>query len=56
MPALPPFGPLTVGSFRQGGPALSDGYYAYIDQGPKPSIAVIQDLDGNNGYGCLWGE
>ena len=36
--------------------ALSDAYYAYIDQGPKPSIAVIQDLDGNNGYGCLWGE
>ena len=35
---------------------ISDGYYAYIDQGPKPSIAVIQDLDGNNGYGCLWGE
>jgi regulator of RNase E activity RraA len=35
---------------------LSDAYYAYIDQGPKPSIAVIQDLDGNNGYGCLWGE
>ena len=36
--------------------ALSDGYYEYIDRGPKPSIAVIQDLDGNNGYGCLWGE
>ena len=35
---------------------MSDAYYAYIDQGPKPSIAVIQDLDGNNGYGCLWGE
>jgi regulator of RNase E activity RraA len=36
--------------------AVSDGYYEYIDRGPKPSIAVIQDLDGNNGYGCLWGE
>ena len=36
--------------------ALSDSYYEYIDRGPKPSIAVIQDLDGNNGYGCLWGE
>jgi regulator of RNase E activity RraA len=36
--------------------ALSDNYYEYIDRGPKPSIAVIQDLDGNNGYGCLWGE
>ena len=36
--------------------AVSDGYYEYIDRGPKPSIAVIQDLDGNDGYGCLWGE
>ena len=36
--------------------AVSDGYYEYIDCGPKPSIAVIQDLDGKNGYGCLWGE
>ena len=36
--------------------ALSDGYYEYIDRGPKPSIAVIQDLDGSSGYGCLWGE
>jgi regulator of RNase E activity RraA len=37
--------------------ALSDSYYAYIDQGPKPSIVVIQDLDGNErGYGSFWGE
>lgn len=36
--------------------ALSDAYYEYIDRGPKPSIAVIQDLDGGSGYGCLWGE
>ena len=36
--------------------ALSDAYYAYIDEGSKPSVVVIQDLDGHGGYGCLWGE
>jgi regulator of RNase E activity RraA len=37
--------------------AMSDGYYAYIDEGPKPSIVVIQDLDGDQrGYGAYWGE
>ena len=36
---------------------LSDGYYAYIDDGPKPSVSVIQDLDGDSrGYGAFWGE
>ena len=36
---------------------LSDGYYAYIDEGPKPSVSVIQDLDGDaRGYGAFWGE
>ncbi len=36
---------------------LNDGYYAYIDAGPKPSIVVIQDLDGSQrGYGSFWGE
>lgn len=35
---------------------LSDAYYAYIDQGPKPSVVVMQDLDGNGGYGSFWGE
>lgn len=34
----------------------SDSYYAYIDNGPKPSIIVIQDLDAENGYGSFWGE
>ena len=33
-----------------------DGYYAYIDSGPKPSIVVIQDLDEERGYGSFWGE
>ena len=36
--------------------ALSDAYYAYIDEGPKPSIVVMQDLDGDGGYGSFWGE
>ena len=36
--------------------ALSDGYYAYIDEGAKPSIVVIQDLDNERGYGSWWGE
>jgi len=36
---------------------LAKGYYSYIDEGPKPSIAVIQDLDGEQrGYGSFWGE
>jgi regulator of RNase E activity RraA len=37
--------------------AMNDGYYAYIDEGPKPSIIVIQDLDdAQRGYGSYWGE
>ncbi len=37
--------------------ALSDAYYAYIDAGAKPSVVVIQDLDGaQRGYGSFWGE
>ena len=35
---------------------LSDAYYAYIDAGPKPSVAVIHDADERRGYGALWGE
>ena len=35
---------------------LSDAYYAYIDEGRKPSVVVIQDLDSAGGYGCFWGE
>jgi regulator of RNase E activity RraA len=36
--------------------ALSDAYYTYIDDGPKPSVIVIQDLDEQRGYGSFWGE
>ena len=36
---------------------MQDAYYAYLDEGPKPSIIVIQDLDGDaRGYGSWWGE
>jgi len=36
---------------------LAQSYYAYIDDGPKPSIVVMQDLDGEQrGYGSFWGE
>ena len=36
--------------------SLRDAYYAYIDDGAKPSIVVIQDLDEEHGYGSFWGE
>ena len=36
--------------------AVSDGYYRYIGEGPKPSVAVVQDIDEQHGYGSLWGE
>lgn len=36
---------------------LQDAYYAYVDDGPKPAVIVIQDLDGPaRGYGSWWGE
>ena len=36
---------------------MREGYYSYIDDGPKPAIIVIQDLDGESrGYGSFWGE
>ena len=36
---------------------VREGYYSYIDDGPKPAIMVIQDLDGESrGYGSFWGE
>ena len=36
--------------------ALQDGYYRYIEAGPRPSIVVIQDLDDPPGRGAFWGE
>lgn len=36
---------------------LQNAYYAYVDEGPKPSVMLIQDLDGEQrGYGSWWGE
>ena len=32
-------------------------YYEYIETGPRPSIAVLQDIDGPDlGLGAFWGE
>ena len=37
--------------------AMHDAYYSYVDEGPKPAVMVIQDLDGDaRGYGSFWGE
>ena len=36
---------------------LRHDYYRYVDDGPKPSLVLIQDLDGPDaGYGAFWGE
>jgi len=32
-------------------------WYKYVDQNPKPSIVVLQDIDGERaGFGAFWGE
>jgi regulator of RNase E activity RraA len=37
--------------------SMQNDYYRYIDAGVRPSIVVIQDLDGAQaGYGAFWGE
>jgi regulator of RNase E activity RraA len=37
--------------------AAQNDYYRHVDAGPRPSIVVIQDLDGAAaGYGAFWGE
>ena len=34
-----------------------DGYYEYMGSGPRPTITVIQDMDGDRrGFGAWWGE
>ena len=35
---------------------LRVGYYEYVAAGVKPTIAVIEDLDSEPGYGAFWGE
>lgn len=33
------------------------GYYEYVAAGPRPTVSVIQDLDGPDvGFGAFWGE
>jgi len=37
--------------------SLRHDYYRYVEAGPKPSVVLIQDLDGADaGYGAFWGE
>jgi regulator of RNase E activity RraA len=31
-------------------------YYAYLEQGARPTIAVVQDIDSLPGLGAFWGE
>lgn len=44
--------PLDAKALRQG----RLDYYRYISDGSMPKIAVIQDVDQSQGYGCFWGE
>ena len=38
-------------------PMDTEGYYKYIaEDGPLPSVVVIQDIDEIPGYGSFWGE
>jgi regulator of RNase E activity RraA len=32
------------------------GYYEYLQQGERPSVAVVQDVDSQPGLGAFWGE
>ena len=37
--------------------AMRLGYYAYVEKGPRPSVAVIADRDvAEQGIGAFWGE
>ena len=37
--------------------SLRGAYYRYVESGPRPSIVVIEALDGADaGYGAFWGE
>ncbi|KHA53362.1 RraA family protein [Sulfitobacter geojensis] len=31
-------------------------YYKYMSQGPRPAVAVVQDMDVPNAIGAFWGE
>ena len=36
--------------------AVRMAYYAHVAAAPRPTVAVIQDLDARPGYGAFWGE
>ncbi len=37
--------------------AVRLAYYEYVERGPRPSVAVIQDIEGpDRGLGAFWGE
>jgi len=31
-------------------------YYAYVEEGGRPTISILQDLDPEPGFGAFWGE
>ncbi|MBW4710360.1 RraA family protein [Roseobacter sp. YSTF-M11] len=31
-------------------------YYKYMSEGPRPAVAVVQDMDAPNAIGAYWGE
>jgi regulator of RNase E activity RraA len=45
---------------QQGDPkTIKEGklaWYSYVEEGPRPSIIVLQDIDPMPGYGSFWGE
>ncbi len=65
-PQMPPIvGYARTATIRAEHPASDDAgtvrqrrldYYAYVDDGPKPSVIVIEDLDPAPGFGSFWGE
>ena len=36
--------------------ALRMDYYRHMSEGPHPTIAVVQDMDGTKAVGAFWGE
>jgi regulator of RNase E activity RraA len=65
-PSLPPIvGFARTATIRAMGPSALPpaelkarrlAYYEYVSSGPGPTIAVIQDLDPEPGFGAFWGE
>ncbi len=44
--------PLTPDALR----ARRADYYAYVGEGPGPTVMVIEDIDARPGFGAWWGE